>query len=219
MTQASKETAVKHAILSALERNSISHPNGMRYYDLYRDVKGDAGSIHTYEKYLKQLEEREHAIERGPDPTDSRAKLLKLVPISATRTLTFLESLKRIQEITAKGMTPISFKDWKEQREKNPPQGETPLNEDELHYQFACEFLNTTFHPVTELVKIAHSTYVKMMEKKLRQIHPDAKNPLDIYLRVQGNMIEQLLHEKVQELRRIASAERKRREKEGALGR
>jgi hypothetical protein len=84
---------------------------------------------------------------------------------------------------------------------ENFPNGRTAkITDNELQYQSSRQWLDLTFQPITELIKTAHSRYIETFERNLRNDHPRSKKPLDIYLRVEGNMIEQLQHERVLQL-------------------
>jgi hypothetical protein len=66
---------------------------------------------------------------------------------------------------------------------------------------------------VFELVRVAHSIFIKWDEASLRKRHPDCKDPLDVFLRVHrkgqfSGAIEPLEAEEVEELRRLASRRR-----------
>jgi hypothetical protein len=176
MAQASKSDTAKKCILKALERQ----PNGIRYNKLFELVRKEVVSLSTFEKYLTELEKVDYAVERTPDPSDPRAKVIRANPEPTRRELIWLDGLKKIREIAQ--LPPRRYESWKafekafqdsrKDLATRPQGGKYSPNVPGMRHRFLEELI-TEREPVFELVKIAHSMFIEMQ-----------KSPFDIYLRV-----------------------------------
>jgi len=198
MAQLPKSDIAKYCILRIVSQ----HQHGIRYNALFDQVKPDIGSRMTFEKYLTELEKIDHAIDRKPDPEDSRAKLIVANPETTRRKMILLDGLKKIQQIA--NISPRkpswgrysgwkrfekAFQEWKKDFQANTPRRRTPLAENELRHMYLREVVSQQ-EPIHQLVKTAHKMFIETFKDSLRTSHPDCKSPLDIYIRVRENMIE-----------------------------
>jgi hypothetical protein len=204
MTQPSKEIVAKQLILQAIEHNAEDpHSRGLRYYKLYDLVKEEIGeeqdgkntkaSVHTFEKYLLELEKQDHSIRRDPDPKDSRAKIIVANPEVLRAQLIFLDGITRIRELTK--MSPPTDHDWRKDAE-TVLKGKVRLTqkeEDELFAGPAYKWMLAS----NELLSIAISIYKKTNEEDLRKKFKGCKDPLDLYFRATASTLQTLPRERV----------------------
>jgi HEPN domain-containing protein len=220
MVQPSQEKSVKEIILRILE----NYPDGIRSYDLLKKIRETLTklSTKTYEKYVAQLND-EQSLERIPDPTDHRAKLIRPIPEYSRRELRLLETGRRVREII--DSTPprpwenlsgherfeAQFEEWTIHAKPRLEADLGKLTTEQLRLHFLEE--RARYDPAGDLVLAAYDLFIQNDQHMLKK-YP-GKNPLDIFIGpttesdAQGKPIRgiEILHrDEVDRLRRDSSS-------------
>jgi hypothetical protein len=194
MVQASKSVEAKQLILNIVTQETGAdpgkigrYPDGIGYNDLFELVNekmfrlfNEKMSYTTYSKYLGELTDVDHSLNKRPHPTDRRAELITLEPENARMQQIFLDGVNKIKAIRFK---PESFeeKDFNEWRKKFTAAHATnklSLNLQQMRSLFMRERRRKYFYdlmkdddptkhredPVYQLFKVAYEMFIQLEE-------------------------------------------------------
>jgi len=185
MTQASKSREVKQLIIETVEanRDRKGHSIGISYNKLLERVKKkmfrqfkEEMSPNTFNKYLKELTNVDHALDSSIDPHKRSAVIITVNPEMAKQTLSIQDHVKEIEKILHNFTPSPPFEQLpeeelekivaarlKEELEKNPS---SKMDEKRMlglmRYEFAKDRMKQE-EPVFRLIRVAYDLFMELI--------------------------------------------------------